>query len=245
MNNFDQSSTGLNITVSAFRDTDLSRFYFEEAFFTIKEGRKDSLVYCEGNFSDFEKEYSFTKVELLAAYVDHMGDNYSRSDFLNDFKTNTGYGYSKATKQDLIDFIKEELYYSYEWYAFCDKAGFKANFDIVISRGYSQGDHRAVIVPHKFWDCIGIPKPECVQSNLSGYIDNLLWNCPIYARLFVNEEEFYIDDCLSDCYTWDKSEALAKTAKMIKDSFTSEGQVIIMDFLATALKTDLDYQQTP
>lgn len=41
MNNFDQSGTGLNITVSAFRDTDLSRFYFEEAFFTIKEGRKE------------------------------------------------------------------------------------------------------------------------------------------------------------------------------------------------------------
>ena len=79
MNNFDQSSTGLNIDVDAFRDTCLSRFYFEEAFLTIKEGLKDCLVYCEGNFSDFEKEYFFTKAELLAAYVAHMGDNSSHS----------------------------------------------------------------------------------------------------------------------------------------------------------------------
>ena len=242
MNNFDQSSTGLNITVSAFRYTDLSRLYFEEAFFTIKEGNKESLVYCEGHFSDFEKEYSFTKAELLAAYVDHMGDNYNRSDFLNDFKTNTGYGYSKATKQDLIDFIKGELYEEYEWHAFCDKAGFKANFDIVISRGYCQGDYREVIVPNKFWECIGTVKPLDVQSNLSGYIDNLLWDCPIYCRFTVNEEEFFIDESLKNSYEWDKAEALEIAAKLIKDSFTSEEQVIIMDFLATALKTDLDYQ---
>lgn len=242
MNNFDQSSTGLNITVIAFRDTDLSRFYFEEAFFTIKEGRKDLLVYCEGNFSDFEKEYSFTKAELLAAYVAHMGDTYSRSDFFNDFKTNMGYGYSKACKDDLVEHVKHELYYSYEWHTFCEKAGFKTNFDIVVSTGYCQGDYREVIVPHKLWECIGIPKPECVQSNLGGHIDNLLWDCPVYARFEVNGEEFYIDQELKNSYSWDKSEALEIAQNLIKDSFTSEEQSIIMDFLASALETNLDYQ---
>ena len=242
MNNFDQSSTGLNITVTACLDTNLSHFYFEEAFFTIKEGNKDLLVYCEGNYNDFEKEYSFTKAELLAAYVDHVGDSYSRSDFLNDFKTNTGYGYSKATKQELIDFIKGELYEEYEWYTFCEKAGFKANFDIVISRGYSQGDYREVIVPHKFWDIVGIPKPLDVQSNLSGYIDYLLWDCPIYCRFEVNEDEFFIDESLKNSYSWDKAEALEIAAELIKDSFTSEEQAVIMDFLTNSLKTDLDYQ---
>lgn len=241
MNNFDQSSTGLNITVSAFRDTDLSRFYFEEAFFTIKEGREDLLVYCEGNFNDFEKEYSFTKAELLVAYVDHMGDTYSRSDFLNDFKTNMGYGYSNACKDDLVEHVKHELYYPYEWHTFCEKAGFKANFDIVVSTGYCQGDYREVIVPHKLWECIGIPKPLDVQSNLGGHIDNLLWDCPVYCRFEVNGQEFYIDQELKSGYSWDKSEALEIAKNLIKDSFTIEDQVIIMDFLSSALKTDLDY----
>ena len=153
-----------------------------------------------------------------------------------------GFGYSKATKQDLIDFIKEELYEEYEWLAFCEKAGFKSNFDIVVSHGYSQGDYKEIIVPHKFWDIVGIPKPECVQSNLGDYIDNLLWDCPIYARFSVNEGDFYIDQELKSSYNWDKAEALEIAQNLIKDSFTSEEQKVIMDFLASSLKKELDHQ---
>lgn len=195
MNNFNQSSTGLNITVSAFRDTDLSRFYFEEAFFTIKEGNKDLLVYCEGSFSDFEKEYYFTKAELVAA-----------------------------------------------WSKVESKADFSGNFDIVVSRGYCQGDYREVIVPHKFWDCIGIVKPLDVQSNLGNHIDNLLWECPVCARFSVNGVDFDICESMANMYNWDTEEALEIAAELIKDSFTSEEQAIIMDFLTSSLKTDLDYQ---
>lgn len=242
MNNFDQSSTGLNISVSAFRDTDLSRFYFEYAFFTIKEGRKDCLVYCEGNFSDFEKEYTFTKKELLAAIVDqHFPAMVEYLWLKDDFKTRMGFTLSKATKQDLVTYTKEVCYYVEDWQAFCEKAGFKANFDIVVSCGYCQGDYREVIVPHKFWDCIGIVKPLDVQSNLCGYIDNLLWDCPVYCQFEVNGIEFNVSSELKDSYDWDKAEALEIAAKLIKDSFTSEEQVIIMNFLASSLKTDLDY----
>lgn len=241
MNNFDQSSTNLNITVSAFRDTDLSRSYFEEAFFTIKEGRKDLLVYCEGNFSDFEKEYSFTKKELKQAWLGINGKGYDNSVFSSELRAWGGVTLSSATKEQLIDFIKYGLYEEYEWHNFCEKAGFKANFDVVVSTGYCQGDHREVIVPDKFWDCIGVPKPLDVQSNLGTYIDNLLWDCPVYARFTVNNEEFYIDEHLKNSYNWDKSEALEIAKNLIKDSFTSEEQSMIMDFLSSSLKTALDY----
>lgn len=243
MNNFDQSSTGLNITVAAFRDTDLSRFYFEDAFFTIKEGRKESLVYCEGNFSDFEKEYSFTLQEFKGALIDYMCDRYcSLVNLKDEVKRYTGSTWSKVKKEDLIDYAKNSLYNEENWIDFCEKSQFKPNFDIVISRGYCQGDYRKVIVPHKFWDIVGIPKPLDVQSNLSGYIDNLLWDCPIYCRFTVNEEEFFIDESLKNSYEWDKAEALEIAARLIKDRFTSAEQATIMDFLATTLKTDLDYQ---
>jgi len=243
MNNFDQSSTGLNITVNAFRDTGLSRFYFEEAFFIIKEGRKEQLVYCEGNFSDFEKGYYFTLQEFKGALIDYMCGNYcSLVNLKNEVTRYTGSTWSKVKKEDLIDYAKNSLYNEKNWIDFCEKAGFKANFDIVVSRGYCQGDYREVIVPHKFWDIVGIPKPPDVQSNLSGYIDNLLWDCPIYCRFTVNEDEFFIDESLKNSYDWDKAEVLEIAAKLIKDSFISEEQTIIMDFLASSLKTDLDYQ---
>ena len=237
MNNFNQSSTGLNITVSAFRDTDLSRFYFEEAFFTIKEGNKDLLVYCEGNFSDFEKEYSFTKAELLAAWSKIEG----KADFLENFRSRMGFGYSKATKQDLIDYCETETGGGNDWLEFQEAAGFRANFDIVVSRGYCQGDYREVIVPHKLWDTIGVKKPESVQSNLGNYIDNLLWDCPVYCRFSVNGIDFDICESMADMYNWDIEDALEIAQEYIKDSFTSEQQAIIMDFLASSLKTDLDY----
>lgn len=242
MNNFDRSSTGLNITVCACLDTDLSRFYFEETFFTIKEGRKDSLVYCEGNFSDFEKGYTFTKADIIQAWLNLNGLGYDKQVFSSELKAWGGVTLSTATKDELIDFVKYGLYEEYEWYVFCDKAGFKANFDIVVSRGYRQGDYKEVIVPHKFWDCIGIVKPLDVQSNLSTYIDNLLWDCPIYCQFEVNEIEFNVSSELKDSYSWYKEEALEIAAELIKDSFTSEEQTIIMDFLASSLKTDLDYK---
>lgn len=248
INNFDQSSTGLNITVSAFRDTDSARFLFEEAFFTIKEGRKEQLVYCEGNFGDFEKEYSFTKAELLTAWSKVE----SKADFLENFRGRMGFGYSKATKQDLIDYCETETGGGSNWLEFQEEAGFKPNFDIVVSCGYCQGDYKEVIVPHKFWDCIGVKKPDCVQSSLGERIDNLLWDCPIYCRFKVNEKEYCIDQELANGYNWDKAEALEIAAKLIKDGFINaplfiytrliEEQVTIVNFLASALKNDLDYQ---
>ena len=240
--NFDNSSTGLNITVSACYDLELSRFYFEETFFTIKEGNKDFLVYCEGNFSDFEKEYTFTKDAIIREYVMcHDNRSYDLASFKRSFVDCMGFSYHMATKADIIEFIKADLYDNENWFDFCGKSCFKSNFDIVVSRGYSQGDYKEVIVPYKFWEVIGQPKPLDVQSNLGKYIDNLLWDCPIYCRFAVNEEEFFIDESLKNSYTWDKAEALEIAAKLIKDSFTSEEQAIIIDFLASALKTDLDY----
>lgn len=242
MNNFDTSSSGLNIELRASYDLDMSRFYFEEAFFTIKEDSKDQLVYSEGNYSDFEKEYTFTVKELKGAMIDQLcWANYALSDLRADIKDYTGDSWSKVKKADLIDYMQKD-WDSNQWNEFCEKAGFKANFDTVISRGYSQGDYKEVIIPHKFWECVGIKKPECVQSNLGETIGNLLWGCPVYCRFTVNGEEFYIDQELPDSYRWDKDQALQIAGKLIEKECTKEEQTIILDFLTSALKTDLDYQ---
>lgn len=242
MNNFDTSSTGLNIKLHTYYDTDLSHIYFEEAFFRIKEGNNTVLVYSEGNYSDFEKEYTFTKSELQAAMIDQLcWTSYSLDDLKKDIKEYTGFSWSKAKKGDLIDYM-QATWDRGQWQEFCKKAGFKANFDIVVSRGYCQGDYEEVIVPNKFWECIGVKKPDCVQSNLSTTIDHLLWDCPIYCRFTVNDKEYYIDQELKDCYNWDKSEALEIAQKLIEKDFTQEQQTIIISFLSSALKNELDYQ---
>jgi hypothetical protein len=233
--NFDSSSTGLDITLSACYDTDLSYMYFEECFTRLG----DQLVYGEGNLSDFEKDYTFTVNELKGAVIDEFCGKYCTLDELKaDTKEFTGSSWSKVKKEELIDYVKN----SRNWIEFCEKYRFKPNFDIVVSRGYCQGDYKEVIVPHAFWEAIDVPKPECVQSNLGSTISNLLWYCPVYCRFTVNGEEFYIDQELKDSYNWDKSEALEIASKLIEEDYTEEQKDIIMQFLASALPNQLDYQ---
>jgi len=230
--NFDASSTGLNITVCACYDTDLSRMYFEECFTFLD----DQLVY--GDLKNFQPEYNFTKKELLLAWSKVE----SKDDFLVNFRSRMGFALHKATKQDLIDYCETETGGGCDWLNFCEKAGFKPNFDTVVSRGYCQGDYKEIIVPHEYWEAMGIPKPECVQSYLGGTIDNLLWDSPIYCRFTVNKDEFYIDPELSHVYEWDKSEALGIASKLIEKDYTTEQQSVIMQFLVNTLPNELDYQ---
>lgn len=238
MNNFDTSGSGLKIELVAYYDLDLSRIYFDECFARIG----DQLVYGKGHYSDFEKDYTFTVNELKGAIIEQLcWTYYGKKRFKADIKDYTGNSWSKVKKADLIDYMQKD-WDSNQWNEFCEKVGFKANFDIVISRGYSQGDYKEVIVPHKFWECMGVKKPECVQSNLVKTIDNLLWDLPVYCRFTVNEEEFYIDQELSDSYKWDKDQALQIASKLIEKEYTKEEQTIILDFLTSALKTDLAYQ---
>lgn len=241
MNNFDSNSSGINIEFSAFYDCGLSRMYFEEAFFSVDN---DKLVYCEDNFSDFELEYTFTKKELIQAWMDAFYPAMTTSLFLaNDFKTSMGFAISKATKQELIDYMRGVAYYKQDWLEFCEKAGFKSNFDIVISRGYSQGDYKEVIVPHKLWECLGVKRPKNVQDSLGSHIDHLLWDAPIYCRLTVNGEEYYIDQYLKDLYLWDKSEVIEIVKNQLTSDNLPESSVIyICDWLASNVKTDIDYQ---
>ena len=234
MNNFDQSSTGVNIELSVFRDICLSQLYFDDYFFKVG----DDLIYSGDNFSDFEKGYTFTKPDLLVAWAEVE----SKNDFLENFRTKMGFGYSKATKQDLIDYIQGELYYKKDWLEFCNKAGFKPNFDIVASRGYSQGTYSEVIVPHSFWEAVGIEKPSDVQQSLGSAIDNLLWNAPIHCNLEVNGKEYQIGYELKDSYEWDKEEVLKIVKRLIAPDFSESEQKIIMDYLVVNLPEYPDCQ---
>ena len=139
----------------------------------------------------------------------------------------------------LINYLQKDWDFN-QWNEFCEKAGFKANFDVVVSRGYCQGDCSEVLVPHEFWESIGVKKPSCVRASLGDTIDHLLWDCPIYCRFTVNEEEFYIDQCLADMYNWEKSEALRVAAGLIENQFTKEEAAAILDFLKVSLPEHLE-----
>ena len=61
-NNFDQSSTGVNIELVCFYDSMLSRELFAESFKTLDKNRDQWFYTDHGNYKveDFEKTYRIT-----------------------------------------------------------------------------------------------------------------------------------------------------------------------------------------
>jgi len=113
---------------------------------------------------------------------------------------------------------------------------------IVVSKGYSQGDYKEVVVLHELWECIGVKKPDYVQAELGSHIDSLLWDCPIVCHFTVSGVEYCVDQELKNAYNWDKDEALEIAKKLIKEDFTGDEKGIILEFLNEAFKADLKYK---
>lgn len=238
-NNFDQSATGLNLELTAFRDTDRSRCDFEESFARIND---QLWVFTEfGNvpddfsLSDFN-QYKFTVRQLRDAIKNNYDTELSQHYFSKPF--------SKLTKAELIEFVDCLTYDSSEVVEFLQD-NFDPLYDTIITRGYCQGDYaEAIITPaYKKWllsNGHDYNKAE-VRSSIQTMIDHLFWDAPIYARLEVNENEFYLDE-FTDCYEWDKDQTIADFLQSNQLADYSEDQKNqIAEFLQDNLPDYLDY----
>jgi len=181
-NNYNMSSTGYSVEVTAFYDSDLSQMYFNENF--ISEGNERSLMFT--GYEHKEDDFIITVTETdnnRAILIDPIDDNADL--FFDDLVSNFNYDNGLKTIHDkLTEYERAGLDY-------------ECNFSTIISRGYSQGDDRAVYV---------LSDHEAYVTH--DYINNLLWDAPITARVTINgEDELFEDDILGDdFYKWDKEE---------------------------------------
>ena len=80
---------------------------------------------------------------------------------------------------------------------------FRCGYESYVSRGYSQGDRLDVIYKTgRFTEIM---------------IDHLLWDAPVYCRITINDDEYYIDEYMKDQYEYDKDEAIEICKKIIPD----------------------------
>jgi hypothetical protein len=242
--NFDQSSTGLNIELSIFKDTDQSGRDFKECVNIIQQcGYRQYTIAAYTDFGNIDPDfdfndpsnYDFTKKDLIAAMKKvNIWDQETAK-----YK---GYDLYKATKQELIDFAKEEYNYS-DFAEFLEN--FTPNFIKISTRGNCQGDFAEVIFSKKV---IAYLEKECnkpfseLLPALETTIDNLFWDSPIYARLTVNGEEYYLDGLLPDLYDYDRDLIADRFIKVYGCLFSSENLKIIVDFLSDNLPEYPDYQ---
>jgi hypothetical protein len=219
-NNFDQSSTGHDIEVTVMLDCYMSRIHFDEnfhlyshsgysstcrAWFTdcgqadtpdsvadcidwkaaTAEDCKGWLIerYCTGKYGE-----SIDWLESMAA--EYYGEEYPDWHEAARDTMNGGNAFQYDEGVSLEDAIGNDFAEVNQY--------FTIKYNVAKIRGYCQGDYAEVLYDPATW-ADGFDPRE--------YFQNLFYDAPVYARVTVDGEEYYIDELLKDNYQWDRDEA--------------------------------------
>lgn len=203
-NNFDCSSTGLNIEVSARYDSDLSRIIYEENYRTCYSKTNRGVDLCIRVY-DFAADNQLSTVADVG-YFKNVGSHGPMTketmvEILNEYREYC-YDVESFTAQELKDelkcidirYVPDLLHYYGSYY--------HLNDDVVlyVSRGYCQGDIANVL-------CAGDTK-ECREQ-----INHELWDCPVSATIIICGCEYNYYDFGCDQYNWEKEKFIDKVVE--------------------------------
>ena len=190
MNNFDTSTNGVNLELFCEYDSYLSYTYFEE------------------NIDDLNGIYFFNNCEQRETpntFLDLIDYKKMKKKYLADFVKDCVFPeYEEKTKQDYIDTIYSVKIGDEYPDGDIDKA-VKSKFskyDIITVKGYSQGDVADVL----------ILKEDNVKG-ISDYIEHLFFDAPVYCRLMIDGDKYFLDEYLDDIYVYDKEKIIAGLEK--------------------------------
>lgn len=166
MNNFNKSSSGVNLTLNCFYDTDRSRSEFEESFYILQHAgfRQHSvLVFNQfGNFdvTDFEltdlDNYDITALTVKdifkafynSQYPTNIDNDLKAGDLsgIKDLYFDLDCGSLKDIDQaGLLECIETQLYCDESFQEFLQNT-FNKNYITLNSSGYSQGDYSKILM---------------------------------------------------------------------------------------------------
>lgn len=211
-NNYDNSSTGININCGIERDYN-DNTKFRDSFKRVKE---DFFVYTDwGNLSgDVELKDLLTfkgkTKKYLKEHLDYLtnGNDYTKEEIIeeileNDFRIS-------YIEKDIKEFNESQSVL---------KVSLSKDYHIFTTKGYCQGDCFDVILNKKeYKEVLGIKKIN--YKGLQKRIDRLCWDTPIDGMITINEEEFLYSEIAKDEYEYNKEElikTLLKECKNIKD----------------------------
>jgi hypothetical protein len=184
MNSYDNENIELNISYNV----DLASMYFDEwlngstgeTVERIELGGRDNYFYLIGDSrKPYYKKSALNK--MSKAEVFELWRNYDFGYCVNieDYKKS----------EYISDLLGVSILRHYEYLASQgDTDG--GIYPVHATCGYCQGDYAEY--------CYIGDMPKWYKK----HIDNLFWDCPISGSIIVNDNEFYIEDLLNDCYDW-------------------------------------------
>lgn len=164
-------------------DSDFARILFEENFESVKTDG------CFGIYF-FTESGMLEKPDTLKDIFDFSKFSYETiKDIYTDFNM-----FDNESREDMVEEISDvKLTDVSDKYLIHLLRENESAYSIKTTRGYSQGDYAFVIFKK--------------SENLPDF-NRLFWDCPVYARFFVDGEEYYLEDYLTDSYSWDREKAL-------------------------------------
>lgn len=232
-NNFNTSTTGINLELTAVMDDDLARIRWDD-FKQGSDGCFVDVISCNrygaefiAIFADEDEAYSphFTKRELNAMSKESLYElliNHQQE-----------YNIYNLTKKELVDeaycitkldYLKND-FVSKRWNDFGD-------YEFLV-HGYSQGEATKVYLS---------PKAKKQYSLYDrNYMFNLMHCSPALISLTINDnDEYYLHERLDDEYNYDREEFLAKIKEVNPFAEYSEyHQSVIFNFLEENLPSNL------
>jgi hypothetical protein len=208
-NNFDKSSTGTDIEVTCFYDTDSSRRDFEENFKVLQHSgyRTSSVLAFTGNgeLPDIS-DIGFTVKGTREAKEKYL-ENWYGEDVKEWVESEMDSEIVARAEVNLIDYALDKL----ESIAGIEIVPVKPLI-CVSSTGYSQGDYSTIIYCpediEKLWGRL----PE--QKEMQTLFDHYLWDSPVYCVVTINGEEFnYWDMPEYDSYDFQRDKFIEYVAK--------------------------------
>ncbi len=184
INNFDMSSTGVNIEFDAHLSSDSAQIDFSH------------------NIENLTEQHSRNATNI---FFYHEGGRYSSMEMGELFNAPI----EGLSNREIIELLETQL---------------KDGYAYTKSVGYSQGDVAYVI--YKKHD-----------NNPIKFINNLLWDSPIYGELKIDNEVFYIDEFLDDLYEWDKVSFIENFTKTLQHP----KKEVILNWLNDNLPNELEY----
>lgn len=232
MNNFDKSSSGVDLECNCFSDQHASEEAYKSSLFTVQSenNRLPTIIafkYSEDlDVSKLEKTFNIncSSKELFKYYFKHYFEqDYSFSQLSKIIFLMVELKDNLNTKESLKNISIEDLTSSIfihlgenkkELELFLSKH-FEPTFVSIISQGYSQGDYVEVLFFKEVLDLIKTECPELskltdqeIANSFQEHIDNLCWDQIVYCDLDIDGELYQLDEFLSNMYKYDKKEII-------------------------------------
>lgn len=228
-NNFDCSSSGLNIEVSAYYSSWGSQNIFEDTYKVVRNrySRRDMCI----RVIDFDTvPEKLSDVGVFKTGKRGPIPKQIVCDMLNEY-SDYCYDCQSFTYKELYDELKNiDVRYlprltednEYQHY-------FNLNKDLSLygSSGYSQGDFTYVLC--KYDTC----------KNYHYLIDRELWDCPVWANVQIADCEYRYDELMSDQYYWDKPKYIEEIVKAHTNDVNLQNK--LKEQLNRLLPEELDY----